>query len=93
MNTTTGILQARQELIKLCDLPQLYQDAVLLTRRLEVRYLWIDALCIVQDSPERWAQESAKMSSIYTNSLLAIASQSTLDVHDGFSKERCANKP
>jgi hypothetical protein len=32
--------------------PQTLKDAVYVTRRLGIRYLWIDALCIIQDSPE-----------------------------------------
>jgi hypothetical protein len=31
------------------SLPKSYQDAVTVTRGLRLRYLWIDALCIVQD--------------------------------------------
>ena len=31
------------------ELPLLYQDAVTVCRQLEIRYLWIDSLCIIQD--------------------------------------------
>jgi hypothetical protein len=38
-----------------------------------VRYLWIDALCIVQDSADDWEQESKRMGSVYRNSKFTIS--------------------
>lgn len=52
-------------------------DAILLTRELGINYLWVDALCIVQDSEEDWQQESTKMASIYANAIITIASVSS----------------
>jgi hypothetical protein len=48
---------------------QLFQDAISVTRALGIRYLWIDALCILQDSVKDWEQESANMAAVYTNSM------------------------
>ncbi|RYP46432.1 hypothetical protein DL768_007344 [Monosporascus sp. mg162] len=42
-------------------LPAIAKDAISMTRLLGLRYLWIDALCIVQDSSEDWILESSKM--------------------------------
>lgn len=47
---TTSSLATFQAGIHLSTLPKTFQDAVILTRSLGVRYLWIDALCIIQDS-------------------------------------------
>src|ERR1043166_8196668 len=47
------------------NLPQNFQDATNITRQLGLRYLWIDAICIIQDSPHDWAKEAGKMSNIY----------------------------
>lgn len=41
-----------------------FSDAVEITRKLGYRYIWIDALCIVQDDPEDWAREAAKMARV-----------------------------
>jgi hypothetical protein len=55
------------------DLPQTFADAVQVTRRLQVRYIWIDSLCIIQDSTEDWQAESVQMQRVYACSLLNIS--------------------
>ncbi|KAL1389282.1 heterokaryon incompatibility protein-domain-containing protein [Phyllosticta capitalensis] len=73
LKTTNDNLCRHLEGIPWDDLPKTFQDAVDFVRRLGERYIWIDSLCITQDSPEDWAKESAKMSSIYQNSMVTIA--------------------
>ena len=41
---------------------------------LNIRYLWIDSLCIVQNSVEDWMEESSLMGSIYKHAFCTIAS-------------------
>ncbi len=63
------------ELLRGIDLDRLsktFRDAIMITRRLGYRYLWIDSLCIVQDSPADWATESVRMADTYGNSELNI---------------------
>jgi hypothetical protein len=36
------------------DLPLTFRDAIIVTRALNVRYIWIDSLCIVQDDVLDW---------------------------------------
>lgn len=50
-----------------------FQDAIIIVRKLGLRYLWIDSLCIIQDLREDWVRESAKMADIYRNSLVTIS--------------------
>ena len=50
--------------IKFSDFARTFQDAVVVIRWLDIRYLWIDALCIIQDSKADWDRESAQMASI-----------------------------
>jgi hypothetical protein len=59
--------------IRLEILPKTMRDAILITRRFGIRYLWIDALCIIQDSEDDWAREANTMANVYKNSLLTIA--------------------
>lgn len=59
--------------IRFDSLPPLFQDAVIITRQLGIRYLWVDSLCIIQDSKRDWETESAKMGGIYENSYVTIS--------------------
>ena len=65
-------------------LPQNFQDAILTVRKLQLRYLWIDALCIIQDDPADWAREAAKMNEIYGSAYLTIAATSAISSTEGF---------
>jgi hypothetical protein len=53
-------------------LPLLFQDTVKVCRMLDVRYLWIDKLCIIQHDADDWAREGSKMAQVFENSLLTI---------------------
>lgn len=50
-----------------------FQDAIVITRRLGLRYIWIDSLCIVQDDSRDWEIQAAQMASIYDGAYLTIA--------------------
>jgi hypothetical protein len=79
ITTTTATLNDRKSGIAHDALSSTFQNAIELTRRLGHKYIWIDSLCIVQDSKQDWAIESAKMASIYANSTLTIAATSSAD--------------
>ena len=53
-------------------LPLLFQDTVKVCRMLDVRYLWIDKLCIIQHDADDWAREGSKMAQVFEGSLLTI---------------------
>ena len=74
--------------ISVADLSQNFQDAVVVTRLLGLRYIWIDSLCIIQDSVEDWLEESAKMADIYKNSTITIAATNTGESTTGFLRDR-----
>lgn len=76
-------LASFQEGISFDALPKTFQDAVVYTRRLGFRYLWIDSLCIVQDDAEDWRQQSAKMAGIYEHSSINLAATVAFDGRDG----------
>lgn len=86
--TRKDTLQQHKAEILMSSLPQVMRDAVRITRRLAFRYLWIDALCIIQDSYQDWAAQSAQMSKIYRDSILTIAA---IDVIE--PTETCLNGP
>jgi hypothetical protein len=64
------------------SLARVYTDAITFCRLLGIRYLWIDALCIVQDSTDDWKRESSKMFSYYGDCYVCLAATSAAD-HDG----------
>ncbi|KAI1264058.1 heterokaryon incompatibility protein-domain-containing protein [Xylariaceae sp. FL1019] len=70
------------------DLPATLSDALVITRKLGFRYIWIDALCIVQDDGDDWAIEGARMAGIYRGAALTIAVPSSDSVLLGaFNKQ------
>jgi hypothetical protein len=64
-------------------LPRVVQDAIDLVRRLGLQYLWIDALCIVQDSPRSWKLNAYNMDLIYGNATLTICAADGEDASIG----------
>ncbi|KAB8260325.1 hypothetical protein BDV32DRAFT_138179 [Aspergillus pseudonomiae] len=72
----------------LSDFPPTLQDAVLVTRALGVRYLWIDSLCSFQDDTNDLAVEASRTSRAFSNAAVTIAATSTETVNDGFLDKR-----
>ncbi|KAH8666054.1 heterokaryon incompatibility protein-domain-containing protein [Tricladium varicosporioides] len=83
MTTTTTTLQARCRGIAMYSLPKTLQDAVSITRRLRIDYLWIDSLCILQDSSEDWQREAPKMGEYYRNAFLTLSALDSPDANSG----------
>lgn len=54
------------------QLPRTIQHAILLVSRLGERYLWVDSLCIVQDSVSSWELNARAMHLVYGNAHLTI---------------------
>ncbi|KAK1758983.1 heterokaryon incompatibility protein-domain-containing protein [Echria macrotheca] len=86
--TTTATLAERMQGIPMHSLPQTFQDAVTITRELGLEYLWIDSLCIIQDSRSDWETESAKMGSTYSNAFLTISAGAATDSEQGIFRPR-----
>lgn len=82
--TESGSLAHRQQAMNLEDVPATFHDAILATRRLGYRYIWIDSLCILQDSIEDWAYESSQMQHYYKNAILTIATDHLAGDHESF---------
>lgn len=70
---TTETLQAFQNEVPYAALPANFQDAITITRHLEIQYLWIDSLCIIQDSKQDWECEFPKMCLVYRDSTVTIS--------------------
>lgn len=83
VTTTLANRALRMEIIAFSDLPRTFQDAIILTRKLGQRYLWIDSLCIIQDDEEDWANEASMMSEVYKHSWCTLAALSSADSTEG----------
>jgi len=81
-------LQDMQEDIPFNSLSRTFQEAIFTTRRLGFRYLWIDSLCIIQDSREDWRKESVLMSTVYSGSQLNLAATSARNGTEGYFRDR-----
>jgi len=86
--TTSSTLTERKAGFMWRCLPKTIQDAIAITRHLNIRYIWIDALCIIQDDRADWEAEAANMASIYEGALLTISATVAADVEDGFLVSR-----
>ncbi|KAK7416617.1 hypothetical protein QQX98_005088 [Neonectria punicea] len=87
VTTTTSNIEQLKSGIKIDKLPKTLQDAVTFTRKLGIPFLWIDALCIIQDSVSDWEVESAKMGDIYTHAFLTVAATSAASADGGFLQQ------
>lgn len=82
--TSTNIQDMITTGLRVSELPPTLVDTVHVTRSLGIQYLWIDALCIIQDSIEDWESQSEQMSSIYEKAYLVIAASSSSSATQGF---------
>lgn len=63
--------------------PSVVKDAMELVSELGERYLWVDALCILQDDPEQKHEQISQMAAVYQNSYLTLIAHSSRDATDG----------
>lgn len=92
MKTLKENYDAYKRCIEFSSMPRTIQDAVTICRKLGVRYLWVDALCIIQQDLQDWIKESVKMCSVYTNALCTISAAHADGVSGGiFSKQGFAS--
>ena len=77
--TTTNIMSRRKAHRNWSqDLPKTFLDVIDLARRLTIKYVWIDSLCIIQEGDDGadWRREALRMADYYQYSLLTIVATS-----------------
>lgn len=84
----SSTLDSFRQGLPISELPRTFQDLIVLARAFGVRYMWIDALCIIQDSTEDWEHEGAAMWKVYANSLCTIAATASTSPEDGLFRKR-----
>ncbi|KUJ20858.1 HET-domain-containing protein [Mollisia scopiformis] len=73
LTTTSASLPERMVGISQEQLPPTFWHAIQVTRKLGIKYLWIDSLCIIQGDREDWGSEAVKMGDVYHNAYITIA--------------------
>ncbi|KAF4973110.1 hypothetical protein FZEAL_9419 [Fusarium zealandicum] len=74
----------RYKAIQLRSLPRTLQDAILVCQKLDIPYLWIDSICIVQDDEVDKAEEINKMPNIFQGALVTICASRASSCDQGF---------
>ncbi|KAK3401883.1 heterokaryon incompatibility protein-domain-containing protein, partial [Sordaria brevicollis] len=70
------------------DLPKTIADAVFVCLSLRIGYLWVDALCIIQDDAQDKAEQIGEMQQIYSQSAITIVASRADSSEDGFLHPR-----
>ena len=66
------------------SMPLTFQHAIQIARALACPYLWIDAICILQDDPIDKAQEIGKICPIFSNAFVTISASRSTTFESGF---------
>ncbi|RBR22121.1 uncharacterized protein FIESC28_04626 [Fusarium coffeatum] len=73
--------------IPFVSIPATFQDAIRLTNDIGLEYIWIDSLCIIQDSKDDWQAEAARMASVYSQAHVTIAATAAQDSAAGLKQQ------
>ena len=85
---TNANVDSMRDRIPIEALPRTFTDAIEVARSLGVEYLWIDSLCIIQDSIEDWRKESRLMDKVYRFSACNIMAEAAINCDVGLFFER-----
>jgi hypothetical protein len=81
---TQASLSDMRKGLDLGKLPRTLSDAVVASHQLGFAYIWIDALCIIQDSPDDKGRELPRMADTYRESALTIVVANAAAASEGF---------
>ena len=81
--STLATIADRLEEIPLAGLTRTFTDFISIAWRMHIRYVWMDSLCIIQDSKDDWEKEAAQMASVYSNAYCTIAASSSASGNEG----------
>ncbi|KAF7549356.1 hypothetical protein G7Z17_g6444 [Cylindrodendrum hubeiense] len=73
--------------------PKTLSDAIKVCRVIGIRYIWIDALCIIQDDQQDKAREICQMGRTYRDATLTIMAASAKSVYAGFLDDTKVDAP
>jgi hypothetical protein len=82
--TTTGNLRDLMDYVPDSQIPQTFKDAIICTRALGIRYLWVDALCIIYGADGDFRTEAPRMEGVFSGAYCTLAASRASDSHSGF---------
>lgn len=88
LKTEKSTLKDRLIGFSLDEVTPAVRDAIIVTRALAIPFLWVDALCIVQDDKPDWEVESYAMTDIYQKALITICTPGSNSCRKGFLQRR-----
>lgn len=88
LRTTSQTLAQHERGIPVDELPAVFRDAMLVARELGLRYLWIDALCIIQDDASDWEEESGRMGDIFRYSFITFGAATSSACDETFLQRK-----
>lgn len=89
--TTTGNVLERVSNIDMESLPQTLKDAITVCRALEISYLWVDVLCIIQDDPRDVAEQINQMGDIFRGADVTLVAATSSNSNAGFLSDTFDN--
>ena len=90
--TTSKTIDDKMRGFLASSLPQSFQDAIYIARRFGFEYIWIDALCIIQDDRDDWSREASQMAEVYCNASLTISADRARDSKHGIFGQRFTHR-
>ncbi|KAI1083123.1 HET-domain-containing protein [Whalleya microplaca] len=88
MQLTHGNISDFEDGVPITQLPKSLRDAAWFTNEMGLNYLWIDALCILQDDVEDKIHEISRMELYYGQSTVTICAASASRCSEGFLMSR-----
>jgi hypothetical protein len=84
LRTVSDNIEGLKDEIPWGSLSKTFQDAIEFSHAIGLQYIWIDSLCIIQDSAHDWESEAAKMADYYANCHITLAATASIDGSVGF---------
>jgi hypothetical protein len=77
-------MNERKASIELASLPLTIRGSIIVARKLGGVFIWVDAMCTIQDDNDDWEREAAQMEHVYGNAELTITTASASSADEGF---------
>ncbi|KAF4466857.1 heterokaryon incompatibility [Fusarium albosuccineum] len=81
--TLASSLEQHTKQVSLQALSRTFVNFIEISRNIGIRYVWIDSLCIIQDSHQDWVTEAAQMAAVYSNAYVTLSASSSAGGNGG----------